>query len=303
MAKNQKKIPDGRIVKSNAGLYDIFLDTTEKIIQAKSRGVLRHQNIQPLVGDLVLLEIQDGMMPVVTEIFPRKNQLVRPLITNIDVCLVVISVKEPNFQQYLLDKYLAILEYNDINPLIMFTKFDLLNDEEQNDMELISNYYESIGYPCFPVSAGIIDKKDELKRLLAGQTATVMGQTGVGKSTLLNDLSEQQWTLHTNEISQALGRGRHTTRIVELLQLEDFWIADTPGFSSFDVNDITSVGLTDTFVEFADYHCQFNNCVHINEHRCGVIKAVEEENILATRYENYCKIYQEIKTQEENKKW
>ena len=294
---------NGMIIKSNAGLYDIYLKAENQIIQTKSRGVLRHRKQQPLVGDYVLIEDWDHTA-VMTKIMPRKNELIRPLIANVDISIIVISVKEPDFQQYLLDKYLALLEFNHIKPCIIFTKYDLLTTpEEKNGFKKVIDYYEKIGYPCFLVANKKLSNTERLENILANTIAVVMGQTGVGKSTLLNDLSDSQWQLQTNEISTALGRGKHTTRIVELFQLKNYWIADTPGFSSFNLYDIPSETLTQTFIEFADYACKFNDCIHVKEQCCGVKAAVEQGNILQVRYDSYLKVYKELKTQEENKKW
>lgn len=297
-----KQLPNGFIIKSNAGLYDVYLPETDNTLSVKSRGVLRHKNKQPIVGDAVWVEKWEETW-IMTEIFERKNELIRPLIANIDTSIIVISAKEPDFQQYLLDKYLALLTFNHIEPIIIFSKYDLLSAAEYQAMQDIRTYYEQLGYPCFHVHDKQLQNTNDLEVLLAGKIATVMGQTGVGKTTLLNSLSKNRWQLQTNEISTALGRGKHTTRIVELFRIKNYWIADTPGFSSFNVFDIHSTTLTTTFVEFAQYPCQFNNCVHINEKKCGVKTAVENGEILSTRYQDYCKIYDEIKKQEEHKKW
>lgn len=293
---------EGMIVKSNAGLYDVYIAAEDIVVQTKSRGVLRHQKKQPLVGDYVLLEFWE-QTPVITTILPRKNELVRPLIANIDSCLVVISVKEPTFQQYLLDKYLALLEFNAIAPYLVFTKCDLLTDDEMDALGVLQSYYEQLGYPCFCVNDKKLLAEERLRDLLSHKIAAVMGQTGVGKTTLLNALSHNAWGLKTNAISKALGRGKHTTRIVELFAIDTYWIADTPGFSSFRVDALPAKALTNTFVEFARYPCQFSDCVHINEKQCGVKTAVKNNEILPSRYENYRKLYEELKVQEDNQKW
>jgi len=293
---------NGVIVKSNAGLYDVYVQSEDHIVQVTSRGILRYQDKQPIVGDYVLLQNVDDTL-IIGEILPRKNQLIRPLVANIDVCLTVISVKEPTFQQYLLDKYIALLTFHRIAPIIVFTKYDLLSEDEREAVQAIESYYEKIGYACFAVANKEISERDRLTKQLAHTIAAIMGQTGVGKTTLLNELSNHVWNLKTAKISRALGRGKHTTRIVELFRLDNYWLADTPGFSSFRLDDIKANELTHTFTEFADYPCQFNDCVHINEKRCGVKAAVTAGEIFANRYESYRKLYQEIKTQEDEKKW
>lgn len=292
---------NGIIVKSNAGLYDVWLAETEQRVQAKSRGVLRHKGQQPVVGDHVVIEV--GTPYSITHILERKNTLIRPLIANVDLGVVVISLVEPTFQHYLLDKYLATLQFHRIQAVIVLSKSDLLQPEQQEIFGQLIQYYQSIGYPVFQTNGTQIDDESGLLKMLSGKVTTVIGQSGVGKSTLLNVLSAQQWALHTNQISKALGRGKHTTRIVELYQLRDFWIADTPGFSSFQITQIPAKKLSQTFCEFAAYQCQFNDCSHINERRCGVKDAVNNLHILQARYENYVKLYQELKESEEHKKW
>jgi ribosome biogenesis GTPase len=302
MIDEVKTATNGLIIKSNAGLYDVYVMASGEIVQTKSRGVLRHEDKQPLVGDHVQLERWEET-PVIVEIAPRKNELIRPRIANIDVCLTFISVKEPTFQQYLLDKYIALLEANEITPIVVLTKYDLLRAAEKLALEPVVNYYRNIGYAVFIVADKQLNDATKLHALLAHKIATVMGQTGVGKTTVLNDLSGNMWDLKTAAISQALGRGKHTTRIVELFRLNNYWLADTPGFSSFHLSHIAAKDLTKMFIEFADYPCQFSDCVHMNERKCGVKAALEAGEILPERYESYRKLYKEVKTQEDEKKW
>jgi len=292
----------GVIIKSNAGLYDVYINETDTVVQTTSRGVLRHQDKQPIVGDYVILDTKNETA-IIAEILPRKNELIRPLIANIDAALTVISVKEPSFQQYLLDKYIALLEFHQIKPIIVLTKLDLLQEEDKTAIAEIKKYYVSIGYSSFDVNGKALADKAGLTAELHGKITAIMGQTGVGKTTLLNDLSDNAWQLQTNEISRALGRGKHTTRIVELFRIDDYWIADTPGFSSFRLDEVRAKELTRSFIEFSTYPCQFSDCVHINEQRCGVKAAVADGTILPARYDSYRKLYEEIKTQEEHKKW
>ncbi|GBU10566.1 putative ribosome biogenesis GTPase RsgA [Erysipelotrichaceae bacterium] len=286
---------EGVILKSNSGFYEVLLYKEQISVTAKMRGILRHQEIEPVVGDKVRLEDEVGTH-IIVEVYPRKNELIRPKVANIDYALVVISVSEPKFQDFLLDKYLVVLELNKIEPLIIFTKLDLLTDEKNSEIREVAKYYENSGYHCFFYSKNhdfSLDKQ-RLLGLLEYKISCVVGQTGVGKSTLLNEISGNRFKLQTNEISKALGRGKHTTRIVELFSIGKSWIADTPGFSSFSVDMIKRQELSSLFIEFAGHPCKYNNCVHINETICGVKDAVSSGEILEKRYQNYCKIYAEI---------
>lgn len=285
----------GVIVKSNKGFFDVYLTSEKEIVVSKTRGVIRHQKIEPLVGDHVELSLEDTKY-IITKILPRKNELIRPKVANIDSGIIIVSVMEPEFQHFLLDKYLSVLEYNDIEPIIILSKFDLLYGKEKEYFEKIRAYYEKIGYPVFITEQKELQDVERLHTLITGKTATVMGQTGVGKSTFLNSLSKQKLDLATNEISTALGRGRHTTRIVELYPLLDAWIADTPGFSSFDSAEMEPGDVTFTFVEFPQYRCQFHDCAHQNEKKCGVKDAVANGEIIPERLEHFVEVYQEVKS-------
>ena len=283
----------GVIIKSNSGYYDIALIKNKEIITATSRGVLRHKQLQPLVGDYVTVNKENDTY-IIEKIHGRKNELIRPKIVNIDIALVVISVALPKFQHFLLDKFIAVLEYNNIEPIIIFSKFDLLTAKEAVQFQEIITYYQLIGYQVFTQSLTVIDKKAELQMLLSDKVATVMGQTGVGKSTFLNAFSDNKWDIATNEISLSLGRGKHTTRIVELYDFGNYWLADTPGFSSFQLTKIDKKLLTNSFIEFSQYRCKFNDCVHLNEIGCGVGNNISTKKMLAKRYENYVKLYNEL---------
>lgn len=286
----------GIITKSNSGFYNIYLEAEKTTIVSKTRGILRHQNIEPVVGDRVVIAKEDEAY-VIIEVMERSNELIRPKIANIDYAIIVISVAEPELQDYLLDKYLAVLEFNDIKPVIILSKMDLLAPKNEATIQAVIEYYQKIGYPVFQMFDKKCQNQEALYALLSGKIASVLGQTGVGKSTFLNSISNDKWSLDldTNEISKALGRGKHTTRIVELFPIEDFWVADTPGFSSFSVAEINATVLSDAFIEFSQYHCKFHNCVHINEKICGVKDAVEAGQIFKQRYDNYRKLYEEIK--------
>ncbi len=254
----------------------------EKEYICKARGKFRKEKITPLVGDNCTF---DENKKYIIEIEKRKTELVRPPVANIDQAFIITSAKEPDFSSNLLDKLLCIIEYNNIKPIICFTKLDLLNKDELNDIEKIINYYKKIGYQVFKNT-----ELEEIKKQFKNKKTVFTGQSGAGKSTLLNKL-DKNLNLKTNEISQALGRGKHTTRHVELLNLYDGLIADTPGFSSLDFIGMKNEDIRDNFVEFNVYRheCEYKDCMHINEKNCKIKEEIEKNNILKSRYENYLK--------------
>lgn len=266
----------GKIVRIISNLYTVKVK--DECIECHARGRLRKERIIPLVGDMCILDYENRY---ILEILPRKNFLLRPMIANVDVALVVVSVKEPDLSLHLLDKMISVISMHHIMPIICFSKIDLLTKEELLKIKEIEEYYENIGYT-------VVENNDteSLKKVLKNKIVVITGQTGVGKSSLLNKLDENL-QLKTNEISHALGRGKHTTRHVELFSFFDFFIADTPGFSSLDFKEFTKEDIKNSFVEFAKYPCKFNDCMHKKEIDCGVKKAVEKKEILKSRYENY----------------
>ncbi len=283
-------ILEGRIVKALSGFY--YIESEGKVYQTRARGNFRKRKITPLVGDQTIFEstsITDGYL---LEILPRTNQLVRPAVANVDQGVIVSSLVEPNFSYNLLDRFLVTLEYEAIHPIIYLTKKDLL---EKTEMILeIKEIYESIGYPV------IVGTKDglslrEIEAYFDQKITVFMGQSGAGKSTLLNRIVPEL-ALETGEISEALGRGRHTTRHVELLSIAGGLVADTPGFSSIDFLEIEARELPKQFPEFVQVanHCRFRECMHVNEPNCAVKEAVERKEIALTRYENYLQFLTEI---------
>ncbi|EMF0535956.1 ribosome small subunit-dependent GTPase A [Enterococcus hirae] len=279
----------GQIRKAISGFYYVHADG--ETYQTRGRGNFRNRKITPLVGDQVLFESENKTDGYLLEVMPRKNQLVRPPVANVDLGVVVTSSVEPNFSYNLLDRFLVTLEYESIEPVIFLTKTDLASNEQQIDE--IKQTYETIGYPVIvPKYPG---DTAELIRYFPERLTVFMGQSGAGKSTLLNQISPDL-NLETGEISDSLGRGRHTTRHVELLPLYDGLVADTPGFSSIDFLTIETTELPKQFPEFvsASNHCRFRECMHAKEPGCEVKRQVETGEIAQTRYENYLQFLQEV---------
>lgn len=273
---------NGKIIKILSNDYTVKLENNDIII-CKARGVFRNKSITPLAGDNVVVDINKK---IISEINSRKNELVRPPVANIDQAVIVTSCTSPDFSSNLLDKMINIIEFNNINPIICFTKYDLL--ENTNYIDNIINYYKKIGYKVY-----INNQIDDIKNIFKDKISILTGQTGVGKSTLINKISGLN--LNTNEISKALGRGKHTTRAIELYEICGGLIADTPGFSSLSFIDMTKEDIRDNFIEFNDYKdkCKYRDCNHINEDDCEIKRKVKENVILKERYENYIKFIQE----------
>ena len=269
---------EGKIIKLISNDYTV-LSNNKKYI-CKSRGKFRKLKISPLVGDQVVF---DDINNYILEVKKRKNELVRPPVANIDQAFIITSVKHPNFSTNLLDKLIDIIEFNNIEPIICFTKLDLLNKEEQNDIDVYINYYKKIGYKVF-INTQISEIKEQFKNKISVFT----GQTGAGKSTLLNNINPNL-KIKTDDISYALGRGKHTTRHVELIELENGFVADTPGFSSLEFIDMKDIDIRDNFVEFELYKekCKYRDCMHDKDDECEVKNKVRSGDILESRYQNY----------------
>lgn len=278
---------EGQIRKALSGFY--YVASEGKIHQTRARGNFRKKKLTPLVGDEVVFSSEENSEGYILELLPRKNELVRPPIANVDQGVIVTSLVEPNFSYNLLDRFLITLENNEIHPIIYLSKTDIVSDSTM--VEKIRSVYEPLGYP---VIDGEQDKK-KLTDLFAHHLTVFMGQSGAGKSTLLNDVSPEL-NLATGEISDALGRGRHTTRHVELLDLFDGLVADTPGFSSIEFLELTVEELPKEFPEFraAAPKCRFRECRHVKEPGCEVKRQVEAGEIAQSRYDNYLQFLQEI---------
>lgn len=280
----------GQIIKALSGFY--YVASEDEIFQTRARGNFRNRKITPLVGDEVIFESSNQTDGYLLEILPRKNELVRPPVANVDQGVVVTSLVEPNFSYHLLDRFLVTLEYEGIEPIIFLTKADLVKDLAA--MKAIEETYQAIGYHVITSKAEGEDLL-ELQRYFPERITVFMGQSGAGKSTLLNRIVPEL-ALETGVISESLGRGKHTTRHVELLPICDGLVADTPGFSSIDFLEIEAVELPKLFPDFLAVasNCRFRECMHLNEPDCAVKQGVAANEIAATRYKNYVQFLEEI---------
>ena len=268
----------GQIIKIVSDLH--IVSYNGKNYDCKCRGKFRKDKIIPKVGDYVIF---DTDKKVIEEILPRNNVFQRPSVANIDQAFLITSLRLPDFSFNLLDKLIVLMEINKVEPIICITKRDLLTKEELESIDNSLRYYEGLGYKVIYNT-----QIDEIKSLLNNKTSVFTGQTGAGKSTLLNKLNPN-WNLETGEVSTALGRGRHTTRVVELFEINGGKVLDTPGFSALDFINSSREEIRDAFIEFNKYPCIYKDCMHTNESECKVKIAVNENNILSTRYENYLK--------------
>jgi ribosome biogenesis GTPase len=285
---------EGRIVKAISGFY--YVQSESKVYQCRGRGVFRKNKITPLVGDFVQFDIREAYEGYITKIKTRKNELVRPPIANIDQAIIVSSAAKPDFSAKLLDRFLVLIEAKDIKPIIFINKLDLATASLKEELLGYQEYYKRIGYHVELLSAKEISTSD-LQSYLAGKVSVIAGQSGVGKSSLLNAL-EPSLLLPTGEISESLGRGKHTTRHVELVQVNDGLLADTPGFSSLELEEIELEVLGDCFPEIRNKSgdCKFRGCSHKKEPKCAVKQAVTDGEIALYRYEHYLHFYEEIQS-------
>ena len=284
----------GKIIKGIAGFYYVHV-VESGLYECKARGVFRKEKRKPLVGDNVEIEVSDNgeMTGSIVEILPRKNELIRPAVANIDQALVVFAVTDPKPHLNLLDRFLVMMESKEIPVVLCFNKKDIA---EEPEIAVLREIYSACGYPLIFTSALKEDNIEEVKKTLLGKTTAIAGPSGVGKSSLIN-LLQSDVQMETGSISKKIARGKHTTRHSELIAINgDSYIMDTPGFSSLYVNDFEKEELKYYFREFAPYegHCRFHGCDHVHEPGCAVKEAVEKGNIHQMRYENYLEMYQEL---------
>ncbi|PLR84166.1 ribosome small subunit-dependent GTPase A [Bacillus canaveralius] len=287
-------MPEGKIIKALSGFYYVLSD--DQIFQCRGRGVFRKNKVTPLVGDNVVFQIENETDGYILEIGERKNELVRPPIANVDQAILVFSAVEPDFSTALLDRFLVLVEFNHIKPLICITKMDLTTEADRAEINRYADHYRDAGYDVLLTSTETEDGIHELLPHLQRIISVFAGQSGVGKSSLLNAL-RPDLHLKTSDISAHLGRGKHTTRHVELIDVADGLVADTPGFSSLEFTDIDAEDLNYCFPEIniKSEECKFRGCLHSKEPKCAVKAAVENGEIPAYRYQHYQDFLQEIK--------
>lgn len=282
---------NGRILKGIGGFY--YVDTPQGTIECKARGKFRKTIGKPIVGDLVELEVQSDGTGYLLEIQSRKNSLIRPAVANLDLVVVVATEAPPKTEPFLIDKVIAIAENKGIEPCVVLNKSDLASNDSLYEI------YRQVGIPVFRISAKTGTGVEELRAYLNGKAAAFAGNSGVGKSSLLNCLIPD-FGAETGLISDRIGRGKHTTRHVELVPYAGGYIADTPGFSSFDTEQMDLVLREDlqyAFREFEPYlmQCQFTGCAHVKEKGCAVLAAVEAGKIARSRHDSYVKLYESVK--------
>ena len=286
------KTLNGTIIKGIGGFY--YVEAADEIYECKARGVFRKEKLSPLVGDKATISINENAENTIDEIMPRKNALTRPPVVNIDNLIIVVSTVEPKPSTLVIDKLIAVAEHKNIEPIIVITKSDLASAQE------IFDVYTLAGFKTIIVSNETKDGVDEVKAVLKDKISALTGNSGVGKTSLLNNLDETL-ALKTAQISKKLGRGRHTTRQAELYRVCDGFVVDTPGFSSFKI-DKSDIILKDElaycFRDFSDYieKCKFYpSCTHTTDKGCAVVEAVNEGKISKSRHNSYVQLYNEVK--------
>ncbi len=288
----------GKIIKGIAGFYYIHSPETDIIYECKAKGIFRNQKIKPLVGDDVKIHTDDQPegKGTIIDILPRKNELIRPAVANVDQAMVIFAAAEPCPNLNLLDRFLIMMERQKVETILCFNKMDIVDD---NEIALLENIYKRCGHKV--VFASMLQKEgiSLLYELIKGKTTVLAGPSGVGKSTFIN-LLQPKVKMETGDISEKIKRGKHTTRHSELIFVENnTYIMDTPGFSTLYINEIEKEELKDYFIEFHEYEqeCRFNGCNHLNEPGCAVKEALKNNKISKVRYENYITLYEELKNQ------
>ncbi len=282
---------EGLIIKGIGGFY--YVEAAEDIYECKAKGIFRKEKITPVAGDRVIISIRENGQNTIDEILERRNYLKRPPVANIDKLFIVSSVCEPNPNLFLIDRLTVTAEYNNIKPVVVFTKTDLKPCDD------LIEIYRKAGIECFAVSCVTGENTELVKAELKGCISAFTGNTGVGKSSLLNAI-DSSLELATGEISSKLGRGRHTTRHAQLYKVNGGYVADTPGFSSLDFESgevIMKDELCFCFPEFKDYigNCKFTSCTHTADKGCAVVQAVNDGEIAESRHNSYKMLYEEVK--------
>ncbi len=293
-------MPKGLIISNISNVYEVENVDNSSIIKCIPRGKLKKDDIIPVVGDNIKFEYQDDGTGIITEILKRRNYIKRPKMSNVTQMIFVISMKMPKPDLLLLDKQLVFTEYNNIKSVICLNKIDL---EDETNINNIADIYEKIGYKVIKTNAKTGEGVDQIRECLENNITAFSGNSGVGKSTLINDIFKNTLTIE-GEISSKNKRGKNTTTSITLYKTSpNSYIADTPGFSTFDIYEIESKDLSKYFIDLSKYidDCEFIGCTHIKENKCGIKKALEENKINIQRYEAYYKLYNELKERELHK--
>lgn len=280
---------EGIIIKGIGGFY--YIKTDERIIECKARGKFRYNSLKPMVGDRVTIKVENGK-GVIEDIHERSSELIRPTVANVTQAFVVFAIKNPDINLDLLNRFLTLCEYNDIHAVVCLNKEDLCTEEEKENLKELIN---DIGYEVLFINAKEGKGFDALKERLEHNITVLCGPSGAGKSTLLNSFIDREH-METGSVSEKIGRGKHTTRHSELIDVDNGYLVDTPGFTTLDVTFIDRDSLKYCFPEFNDYNnlCKFNGCNHYKEPKCAVKEAVEEGKINKLRYDFYIKTLEEI---------
>ncbi|PRR84146.1 ribosome small subunit-dependent GTPase A [Clostridium vincentii] len=280
---------EGKIIKGIGGFY--YIKTVDGIIECKARGKFRHQDIKPMVGDNVTIEVENGK-GVIEEIHERSTELIRPTVANVTLAFVVFAIKNPELNFDLLNRFLVLCESNSIETIVCLNKVDLVNEEEKLQVKSKIN---DIGYEVLFINAKEGLGIETLKERMKDNVTVLCGPSGAGKSTLINTLTGRE-QMETGTVSDKVGRGKHTTRHSELIDISNGYIVDTPGFSNLDISFMEKDNLRYCFPEFEELNnsCKYRGCVHHKEPNCAVKKAVEEGKINKYRYEFYIRILEEI---------
>ena len=281
---------EGFIISLNSGVYEVY--TNEKVYKCKARGKFRNEGIKPVVGDNVFIQVISDTEGYIEEVFPRRNQLIRPPVSNVDQAIIIISIAEPDLSPSLLNRFLTLVEDANIEPVICLSKLD--KTKNKDELEKVIYYYSSLGYKVIEYSAKTGEGVERIKEVMKNKKSVLTGQSGVGKSTLLNTLFPEL-NLEVGEYSKALGRGRHTTREVSFIRAYDGWIADTPGFSSTKL-EMDAIRLAAIYPGYNEYFdgCKFRGCLHINEVGCKIKELVEEGTLSLRGYEDYLAFQREL---------
>lgn len=286
---------EGIIIKGIGGFY--YIKTDEGIIECKARGKFRYNSLKPMVGDRVTIKVENGK-GVIENIHERSSELIRPTVANVTQAFVVFAIKNPDINLDLLNRFLTLCEYNDIHAVVCLNKEDLCTEEEKENLKELIN---DIGYEVLFINAKEGKGFDALKERLEDNITVLCGPSGAGKSTLLNSFIDREH-MQTGSVSEKIGRGKHTTRHSELIEVDNGYLVDTPGFTTLDVTFIDKESLKYCFPEFNDYNniCKFNGCNHYKEPKCAVKEAVEESKINKLRYEFYIKTLEDIINRRDN---